>query len=196
MATTKETMKVIAGGLDREKAPEFITGGRIIAVEVPDELTEVFEGLIGSLTGNGESAETETQVMNQNDNGDSESCDDLEPTPTEELAGAITIKLAAGAADAFMEIASEMDVEATQMVVKNLENARSKSMVRILRTLFLTQKMKKAVKELDLLDICQEYDAYSYELFQDCFLEDERIDWYCVENWLTEKNIQHNSKLS
>ena len=196
MATTKESMKVIAGGLDKKKEPEVIVGGKVIEVEMPDEVAEVLEGLIGSLISSGEIAGTEPKVSNQNNSGDPDGGDDLEPTQTEELAGAITIKLAASAADAFMEIAGEMDVEAIQMVVKSLENARPKSMVRILRVLFLTEQMKKAVEELELLDICQEYDTYSYELFQDCFLEDERIDWYCVENWLTERNIQHNSKLS
>ena len=47
MATTKESMKVIAGGLDKKEEPEMLIGGKVIAVEVPDELAEAFERLIG-----------------------------------------------------------------------------------------------------------------------------------------------------
>ena len=38
MATTNETMKVIANGVDKKEEPEIIMGGKVIAVEVPDEL--------------------------------------------------------------------------------------------------------------------------------------------------------------
>ena len=34
MATTKESMKVIAGGLDKKEEPEIVMEGKVIAVEV------------------------------------------------------------------------------------------------------------------------------------------------------------------
>ena len=49
MATTKESMKVIAGGLDKKEEPEVVMEGKVIAVEVPDELAEAFERLIGGM---------------------------------------------------------------------------------------------------------------------------------------------------
>ena len=49
MATTKESMKVIAGGLDKKEEPEVVMEGKVIAVEVPDELAETFERLIGGM---------------------------------------------------------------------------------------------------------------------------------------------------
>ena len=196
MATTKETMKVIANGIDKKKAPEVIVGGKVIEVEVPDEVAEVLEGLIGSLISSGDIAGTEPRVRNQNNNGNCNDPDDFELTQTDELAGVIAIKLAACAAKHFMRIVEPMDTEVIQTIVKNLEESDPKAMVDILRVMFTTHYLNHVARELHLLDLCQAYSTYSYEIFQDCFLEDERIDWYSVENWLKEKNIQHNSKLS
>ena len=49
MATTKETMKVIAGGVNKKEESEVIMDGSVIAVEMSDELAEVFEGLVEAL---------------------------------------------------------------------------------------------------------------------------------------------------
>ena len=53
MATTKETMKVIAGGVNKKEEPEVIMDGRVIAVEMSDELAEVFERLVETLISKG-----------------------------------------------------------------------------------------------------------------------------------------------
>ncbi len=119
-----------------------------------------------------------------------------EPSDVEELAGAITMRIAADITDYFMMIVKDMKTKPIQLIVKSLEEADPRSMVDILRALFLNNHIRNALKDLDVLEICQTWDSYSYGLFQECFLEDERIDWYCVENWLSDKNIVHNSKLS
>ena len=80
MATTNETMKVIANGVDKKEEPEIIMGGKVIAVEVPDELAEIFEGIIGSLIEKSESAEAESPENNDSNGGDWD--DDEELTKT------------------------------------------------------------------------------------------------------------------
>lgn len=87
MATTKETMKVIANGIDKKKAPEVIVGGKVIEVEMPDEVAEVLEGLIGSLISSGDITGTEPRVRNQNNKGNCNDPDAYELTQTDELAG-------------------------------------------------------------------------------------------------------------
>ena len=74
MATTNETMKVIANGVDKKEEPEIIMGGKVIAVEVPDELAEVFEGIIGSLIEKSESAEAESPENNDSNGTGSGYC--------------------------------------------------------------------------------------------------------------------------
>ena len=66
MATTKETMKVIAGGVNKKEEPEVIMDGRVIAVEMSDELAEVFEGLVGALISKCEDEDAERSENNRN----------------------------------------------------------------------------------------------------------------------------------
>ena len=85
MATTKESMKVIAGGLDKKEKPEVVMEGKVIAVEVPDELAEAFEGLIGSMISKCENEDIQSPERDQNNGRESED-DDWKPTETQELA--------------------------------------------------------------------------------------------------------------
>ena len=103
MATTNETMKVIANGVDKKEEPEIIMGGKVIAVEVPDELAEIFEGIIGSLIEKSESAEAESPENNDSNGGDWD--DDEELTEAEELAADIAYWLAHRASDNLMKVA-------------------------------------------------------------------------------------------
>jgi len=65
MTTTKETMKVIAGGLDKKEEPEVIMDGKVIAVEMPDELAEVFERLVETLISKCEDKDADRSESNQ-----------------------------------------------------------------------------------------------------------------------------------
>ena len=77
MATTKESMKVIAGGLDKKGKPEVVMEGKVIAVEVPDELAEAFEKLIGGMITKCEDKDNLHPEDDQNDNADDEHDDVL-----------------------------------------------------------------------------------------------------------------------
>ena len=45
MATTNETMKVIAEGIDQKKSPDIIMDGRVIVIEIPEEMEEIIQNL-------------------------------------------------------------------------------------------------------------------------------------------------------
>ena len=79
MATTKESMKVIAGGLDKKEEPEVVMEGKVIAVEVPDELAEAFERLIGGMITKCEDKGNLHSEKDQNDGGHAKD-EDSEPT--------------------------------------------------------------------------------------------------------------------
>ena len=63
-------MKVIAGGLDKKEEPEVVMEGKVIAVEVPDELAEAFEKLIGGMITKCENEDNLHPEDDQNDNAD------------------------------------------------------------------------------------------------------------------------------
>jgi len=195
MATTKETMNVIANGVDKKEEPEIIMGGKVIAVEVPDELAEVFEGIIGSLIEKSESAEVESPEKNDSNGEDWE---DEELTEAEELAAEIACWLARRASDNLMKVAKEeqLSTESMLAIVKCFEKTNSESLVSMLKVLFLSHGMIDVAAELYLLDICKEYLEDVAFFFEDAFFDTDAIDWYSIENLLREKAREQNNQLN
>ena len=110
MATTKESMKVIAGGLDKKEKPEVVMEGKVIAVEVPDELAEAFEGLIGSMISKCENEDIQAPERDQNNGRESED-DDWKPTETQELASDIVFEVAERTGERFIRLIGGNDPE-------------------------------------------------------------------------------------
>ena len=196
MATTNETMKVIANGVDKKEEPEIIMGGKVIAVEVPDELAEIFEGIIGSLIEKSESAEAESPENNDSNGGDWD--DDEELTEAEELAADIAYWLAHRASDNLMKVAKEeqLSIESMLAIVKCFEKTDSESLVSMLKVIFLSHGMIDVAAELYLLDICKDYLEDVAFFFEDAFFDMDAIDWYSIENLLREKAREQNNQLN
>ena len=197
MATTKESMKVIAGGLDKKEEPEVVMGGKVIAVEVPDELAEAFERLIGGMITKCEDKDNLHTEDDQNDNADTED-EEVEPTEVQELVMDMAFMLGSRASDHLMMIKEKNDLstEAMLAITRCLLAADSDYLVTILETIFLSDRMYDAAHELHLLERCKEYEADAAFFFEDAFWDTDAMDWYSIENLLREKAKEHNSKLN
>ena len=197
MATTKETMKVIAGGLDKKEEPEVVMEGKVIAVEVPDELAEAFEKLIGGMIAKCENEDNLHPEDDQNDNADTED-EDREPTEVQELVMDIAFMLGSRASDHLMMIKEKNDLstEAMLAITRCLLAADSEYLVTILETIFLSDRMYDAAHELHLLERCKEYEADAAFFFEDAFWDTDAMDWYSIENLLRDKAKEQNSKLN
>ena len=197
MATTKESMKVIAGGLDKKEEPEVVMEGKVIAVEVPDELAEAFDRLIGGMITKCEDKDTLSLEDNQNNGSDTED-EDSEPTEVQELVMDMAFMLGSRASDHLMMIKEKNDLstEAVLVITKCLLAADSDYLVTILETIFLSDRMYDAAHELRLLERCKEYEADAAFFFEDAFWDTDAMDWYSVENLLREKAKEQNSKLN
>lgn len=197
MATTKESMKVIAGGLDKKEEPEVVMEGKVIAVEVPDELAEVFERLIGGMITKCEDKDNLHIEDDQNDNADMED-EDREPTEVQELVMDIAFMLGSRASDHLLMIKEKNDLstEAMLTITRCLLAADSDYLVTILETIFLSNRMYDAAHELHLLERCKEYEVDAAFYFEDAFWDTDAMDWYSIENLLREKAKEQNSKLN
>ena len=197
MATTKESMKVIAGGLDKKEEPEVVMEGKVIAVEVPDELAEAFERLIGGMITKCEDKDNLHTEDDQNDNADTED-EEVEPTEVQELVMDMAFMLGSRASDHLMMIKEKNDLstEAMLAITRCLLAADSDYLVTILETIFLSDRMYDAAHELHLLERCKEYEADAAFFFEDAFWDTDAMDWYSIENLLREKAKEHNSKLN
>ena len=179
MATTKESMKVIAGGLDKKEEPEVVMEGKVIAVEVPDELAEAFERLIGGMITRCEDKDNLHPEDDQNDNADMED-EDREPTEVQELVMDMAFMLGSRASDHLMMIKEKNDLstEAMLAITRCLLAADSDYLVTILETIFLSNRMYDAAHELHLLERCKEYEADAAFFFEDAFWDTDAMDWY------------------
>ena len=68
--------------------------------------------------------------------------------------------------------------------------------VRVLETIFLSNRMYDAAHELRLLERCKEYEADAAFFFEDAFWDTDAMDWYSIENLLRDKAKEQNSKLN
>ena len=197
MATTKESMKVIAGGLDKKEEPEIVMEGKVIAVEVPDELAEAFERLIGGMITKCEDKDNLHPEDAQNDNADTED-EDREPTEVQELVMDMAFMLGSRASDHLMMIKEKNDLptEAMLAITRCLLAADSDYLVTILETIFLSDRMYDAAHELHLLERCKEYEEDAAFFFEDAFWDTDAMDWYSIENLLRDKAKEQNSKLN
>ena len=197
MATTNESMKVIAGGLGKKEEPEVVMEGKVIAVEVPDELAEAFEKLIGGMITKCEDKDNLHPEDDQNGNADTED-EDREPTEVQELVMDIAFMLGSRASDHLMMIKEKNDLstEAMLAITRCLLAADSDYLVTILETIFLSDRMYDAAHELHMLERCKEYEEDAAFFFEDAFWDTDAMDWYSIENLLRDKAKEQNSKLN
>ena len=194
MTTTNETMKVITDGIDKKEGEGVVMGGKAIAVEVPDELADILEGMIRSLISQGSSADAEESDSDPNSIRDLE--DDHEFTETKELALRIIDMLACRASNNLMKIAKRLSTDSMLAIVKCIEEQYSEGQVSTLKAVFLSCGMNEAADELRFLDICSDYLDDAAFFFEEAFFDTDSMDWYSIENLLREKARAQNRKLN
>ena len=193
MTTTKETMKVIAGGVNKKEESEVIMDGRVIAVEMSDELAEVFEGLVEALISK---CEDENAERSENDRNNMDREDDGYFMKVEELAALVGVWQAIRAAENMVIILENVNKESALSIVKRFEEADPKALISMLKVLFLSHGMKVAADELTFLDIIIEQWGDTMFYFGDAFFETEQIGWYSMENMLKENAKEQNNRLN
>ncbi len=193
MTTTKETMKVIAGVLDKKEEPEVIMDGKVIAVEMPDELAEVFERLVETLISKCEDKDADRSESNQSNMNPQE---DGYFMKVEEMAALIGVWHAIRAAENMVIILEKLNKESALSIVKRFEEADPKALISMLKVLFLSHGMKVAADELTFLDIIIEQWGDTMFYFGDAFFETEQIGWYSMENMLKENAKEQNNRLN
>ena len=203
MATTKETMKVIANGIKKTKSPEPLLEGKVIRVDLPEEAAEVLAEIFSIIKGfeetNDESTEEESKSkaveqqvkkgidLQSNGEGGSDNDYDREPTEIEDLVDRIVTWVAYRAVDHLMKIAENLTTEAMLAIVKCIEQMETEGQIILLKVLFLSCGMNDAVEELRLLDICMEYDQDAAYYFENAFFDTNEIDWYSIGNLILNK---------
>lgn len=56
--------------------------------------------------------------------------------------------------------------------------------------------MTAEAEDLEILDICAGIDSDIHEYFIDSFMQEEDIDWFAVECWVDEHNVELAERFS
>lgn len=182
MATTNETMKVIAEGIGQKESPDVIMDGKVVVIEIPDEMEEIFRDLAWSLV-----KECDKTYEKALESGNDEKDEDWVDNETGELAGRIAAVLAHRAVDNLMTIAENLTVETMVAITKYLLSMDAERLVSMLKGLFLSHGMYEAAGELDLLDICSEYEEDAACFFEEAFYDTDSMDWYSIEGIIRDR---------
>lgn len=198
MATTKETMKVIANGIEQKNVPETILEGKIIRLDLPEEAAEALAEIFSLIEGLEGKQEYKVADAQENNNGAPEDDDDYdkEPTETEELVDRIAAWTAYRAVEHLMKIAEDLTTDSMLAIVKCIEQMEAEGQILLLKSIFLSHGMNEAAEEMRLLDICLEYDEDAAYYFEDAFFDTPEIDWYSIENLIRDKTGQKNDLMN
>ena len=190
MATTKETMEVIAKGIYEKDNPNENPAKTIVRVEVPDELADIYERDIDLIRISRKKEDVEKEMA------DLEEDEEYELTDAEELAEQIIFEVAEKAGSDFVLLAEEAEPERIELVLELLRKRFFGSLPHVLRTLFLTAGWSDAIWRLDLLDACYEYNEATDELFYDYFFTSEALTDYCAEHFSKDQDEEKGSSPS
>ena len=182
MATTNETMKVIAEGIDQKKSPDIIMDGRVIVIEIPEEMEEIIQDLAWSLV-----KECDKTYEKAQESEIDEKDEDWVDNETGELASRIAAVLAHRAVENLMTIAENLTVETMVAITKYLLSMDAERLVSMLKGLFLSHGMYEAAGELDLLDICSEFEEDAVCFFEEAFYDTDSMDWYSIEGIIRDR---------
>lgn len=147
MATTKETMKVIADGIGREEAK---MNGMVCTIRFPDETaTRIFENLLP----------------------DVEDANEEDPTDATELAEEVSYFLADLNADRFLTALEEKEERVIIGMIASLDLVRRKvsgsAAVVLLQSMFCDLDCGHVADLLEILDVCALYEEDTYLLHAD-----------------------------
>lgn len=82
-----------------------------------------------------------------------------------------------------------------QMIV-SIQESNPVDAVRMLQMAFFSHGMTAEAEDLEILDICACIDSDIHEYFIDSFMQEEDIDWFAVECWVDEHNVELAERFS
>ena len=158
MATTKETMNVIANGIGRgEPMEERI----IIQLDVPMDAV----AMIGDLMKSGLVEE-----------------DDCEVNDAEQLSRELAESLVERTVSNFMSMVGSLSEEEISQGLVVLYQSNAEEAVNMIRGMFITSGMCYAADDLKLLMLCRPYDELIYEIFMEEFFTSEEVSWFLADD--------------
>lgn len=120
----------------------------------------------------------------------------LEKGKTEDVAVEVASFLAHKTAERFADMVSGRRFSDIMQMIANIQETDPVDAVRMLQMVFFSHGMTAEAEDLEILDICAGIDSDIHEYFIDSFMEEEDIDWFAVECWVDEHNVELAERFS
>ena len=120
----------------------------------------------------------------------------LEKGRMDEVAVEVASFMAHKTAERFADMVSGRRFSDIMQMVGSIQEADPVEAVRMLQMSFFSHGMTAEAEDLEILDICATIDSDIHEYFIDAFMQEEDIDWFAVECWVDEHNVELAERFS
>lgn len=120
----------------------------------------------------------------------------MEGGKMDEVAIEVASFMAHKTAERFADMVNGRRFSDIMQMVGGIQEADPVEAVRMLQMSFFSHGMTAEAEDLEILDICAGIDSDIHEYFIDSFMQEEDIDWFAVECWVDEHNVELAERFS
>ncbi len=120
----------------------------------------------------------------------------LERGRTEEVAIEIASFMAHKTAERFADMVNGRRFSDIMQMIERIQETDPVDAVRMLQMSFFSHGMTAEAEDLEIIDICASIDSDIHDYFIDSFMQEEDIDWFAVECWVDEHNVELAERFS
>lgn len=120
----------------------------------------------------------------------------IEGGKMDEVAIEVASFMAHKTAERFADMVNGRRFSDIMQMVGGIQEADPVEAVRMLQMSFFSHGMTAEAEDLEILDICAGIDSDIHEYFIDSFMQEEDIDWFAVECWVDEHNVELAERFS
>ena len=120
----------------------------------------------------------------------------MEGGKMDEVAVEVASFMAHNTAERFADMVNGRRFSDIMQMVGGIQEADPVEAVRMLQMSFFSHGMTTEAEDLEILDICAGIDSDIHEYFIDSFMQEEDIDWFAVECWVDEHNVELAERFS
>lgn len=120
----------------------------------------------------------------------------MEGGKMDEVAIEVASFMAHKTAERFADMVNGRRFSDIMQMVGGIQEADPVEAVRMLQMSFFSHGMTAEAEDLEILDICAGIDSDIHEFFIDSFMQEEDIDWFAVECWVDEHNVELAERFS
>ena len=120
----------------------------------------------------------------------------MEGGKMDEVAIEVASFMAHKTAERFADMVNGRRFSDIMQMIERIQETDPVDAVRMLQMSFFSHGMTAEAEDLEIIDICASIDSDIHDYFIDSFMQEEDIDWFAVECWVDEHNVELAERFS